>query len=317
MSRVAHLPIRVVETVAELEALEAANDLRGLFRMPIEVYHGGPGVSSTALRALLRSPAHMRAELQTGKDSPALRRGRLAHMRVLEPELYAATIAVESEAPIAPERPAHLKGVRRNDKKSDCPVNVWEASWRPHYEAELVAWTERTAGKTPISVAEAEHMEALAASYGAHPLASRIISGALCEVSVFWRDVETGVLCKARADILRDELVADLKTCRDARPLPFQRDITKYGYHVAAAFYLDGFSTVCDIGAFGWVALEESAPHAICLYTADATLLASGRIDYRNALFSYRACREKDEWPAYPAEFVNMTLPAWHVGGEV
>lgn len=278
--------MRKISTIEELHALESKGKLVGLFDVPIDLYHGGPGLSSTGLKALLTSPAHFKAYMAEERDSVALRQGRLAHLGILEPDRYAKEVAVAPEC----------------DKRTKEGKAIFEA------------FTRESAGKEIASNKDHTLVSALRKSVEANTLANRVLSGGTAEVSAYWVDEETGVLCRARADYLNAGIIIDLKTTTDATFRAFQRQSEIYKYHLSAAFYLDGFKKALgsDVKSFGWVAVEKSSPYAIAFYAADDTLIEAGRVEYRQALTTFLNCAAKETWPAYPQEFVTMGLSRFY-----
>lgn len=145
----------------------------------------------------------------------------------------------------------------------------------------------------------------------AHPVVQDLLPGASHEVVVVWRDQWTGALCKARADLYRADLltVTDWKLMQDVRPLEFQRAVANYGYHLQAAFYLDGFTQ--GLGTFAWAAAAKKPPHGVRVYTASRRMLDAGRELYKKALEIHRECARNDLWPAYPTTIEEIDLPVW------
>jgi hypothetical protein len=270
-----------ITSISELNDLAETNELRGLFWVPIDLYHAGPGVSSTGLKEILKSPAHFKSlKAEERLDTTALRFGRLVHLRLLEPDVFTLTVAIE---PKADGRTTAGKAIKAQ-------------------------FATDSIGKEIISEAEAEKLEAIAHAAKHNKLASNIFGKGLAELSVYWTDEETGVLCKARADLLHTGVIFDLKTCYSAQPKEFQKAIASYQYHLSAAFYLDGFQTVTEVKHFSWIALEKEAPYCFGFYAADQELLNAGRAEYQRALARYAECEKSGEWPGYEQAFVNITL---------
>ena len=301
--------IRIITSLSELNDLAGAGKLNGLFRLPMDLYHAGPGISSSGLKEILKSPAHYQAaKAEPQADTTSLRFGRLVHMRLLEPDVFKATAYVRREKPKEPERPADLADVNRKSKAGKELLDTWEASWRPAYAQSLIDWENEGQGKELMSASEALVIENIAAVAEKNKLASAIFSRGDAEVSCYWTDEATGVLCKARADFMRDGTIFDLKTCYNAQPREFRNAVAKYRYDLSAAFYIDGFETVAPVKNFAWIAVESAAPHCIGFYAADAETLATGRSDYRRALETFAACEKSGEWPGYEQTFLNLSL---------
>lgn len=170
------------------------------------------------------------------------------------------------------------------------------------------------AGKTEISHGEMKMIEGVVASFKAHPRASKLLVGGTAEVSVFYEHSGTGKQAKVRGDYYREDLavVADVKSCQDARPEAVMRDIFKYGYHISAAMYLDGFrSANLPAEQFVWLFIEKEAPYACRLYVASPELISLGDAEYNNYMDQYAHGLDSGEWPSYPADIEVIDLPAW------
>jgi exodeoxyribonuclease VIII len=281
-----------VSTVEALNQLHSEGKLAGsIVSCPIDVYHDGPGVSSSGLKEILRSPAHYQAYLAEKKDSKALRIGRLTHMAVLEPELFADTVVPEP--------------------KFDRRTTVGKAA--------AEAFAHASEGMTIVAPSEYDVAVAIRDAVHASPLAQQVIAKGQSEIAVYWNDQATGILCKARADYLRNDMIIDLKTTEDARAYSFRRDLEKYRYHLSAAFYLDGFSQVLgtQVGAFAWIAAEKRAPYGIGYYAALPECIQLGRVEYRDALQTLAKCRATNKWPAYAETFQNIGTSSWYAAKEI
>ena len=54
-----------------------------------------------------------------------------------------------------------------------------------------------------------------------------------------WKDEDSGLIVKARPDVLHDNMIVDLKTIRDASVHSYQRDMVDGWYHVQGAMIRD------------------------------------------------------------------------------
>lgn len=242
--------------------------------MPMEDYHRSPGISSSGLKLIGRSPAHFMAE-RNKPPSRVLTVGSALHaMRQHQAEFDRLFVA----------RPEGLDG-RTKDGKMQI--------------AEL-----RQSGRQILTAAEYASVRGMVASLTAHSRVMRIMQGAALEASVFWQDDETGELCKVRPDVWRPDIgiVLDYKSCEDSRPDAARRQILRFGYHLSAAMYLDGTGAANFLFAF----VERDPPHEVGLYNASAELLAAGRELYRAHLSTYAQCRTTGEWRGYPQEVIDI-----------
>lgn len=260
-----------------------------VYGLPETEYHASPALSSSYLRTLIaRSPAHARAALlEPHTETPALLLGRAVHCRVLEPDTYASRYAV------AP----------RVDRRTGAGKAAW---------AEFVA---AHPGATILTEADGALVEAIGAAVESHSLAPLLLSGGEAEVSGFFTDPETGVICRIRPDYLRlgDRLIADLKSTLDASPRAFQRAITQYGYHIQAAHYAAGFEVIAGepLTDFLFVVVEKAPPYAVGIYRMDEAALDEGTRLLRVAMRAAADCLARGEWPGYSAGIEPVTLPAY------
>lgn len=259
--------------------------------LPAEVYHRSTALGSSGLRELLRSPAHYWAAYLDPERAPraetaAMRLGTMAHLAVLEPELFAGVV-------VAPK-------VDRRTKEG-------KAAW--------AAWEIESAGKAVATGDELAQASAIAAAVQSHPAAAALLSGAEREVSAEWIDPAHGVRCRARFDALSRErgIIVDLKTTEDARESEFSRSIAKWGYHTQAAHYLEAYRAAYGehARAYVWIVAEKAAPYGVRVYTASPDLIARGNADRDRAIETLAECLREDKWPGYPVEISEIDLPGW------
>lgn len=245
-----------------------------------------PAVSRGFLWTMKRQSA---AHAQTPKgDSEALGFGRALHEWILTPELFMKNYG------------AKLPGDRR--KK--------ENRWIKDLEATL---TEN--GITLIDPADLDQIKAMTAAVQAHNAARLLLDVPLDhrEVSIVWTDAETGLLCKARADVENRELgcLPDLKTTGDASPDGFRKSVWAYGYHFQGAWYTDGFSALgLKYDSFPFVAVEKEPPYGVAVYELEPAWIDQGRTEYReqlNRLAELKAIYGDGPLPAYPDEVMTLT----------
>lgn len=251
-------------------------------------YHAHPAISNGFVRSLLRrSPAHARANAdEPTAETPALLFGHAVHTRALEPESFGERYA------IAP--------------KVDRPTKEGKATW--------AALCESHPDAVHLSEPDEELIKGIADDLEAHPHAPVLLTNGAPELSGFWTDPDTGIVCRCRVDWLRgDRIGTDLKATADASPDAFQRSIAKYGYYVQAAWYAMGYQAISGeaLSDFVFLYVEKAAPFAVGLYRVDSTALALGEGQARRALRTIADCQARDHWPAYPAQVEPIGVPDW------
>jgi hypothetical protein len=255
-------------------------------------YHAADGLNNSTLSSLAKSPAHCYALHQApGRPqriaTPAMMGGTLAHCAILEPHELAARYAV---------RPAVLDLRTKAGKEwVDCiPAGV-----------DVITEDQRD---------NAEKQRA--AVFNVSELAELLDNGAP-ELSAFWTDPATGILCKCRPDWMSPAgdgsvILLDVKTTTDADPKAFAKTVLQYGYHRQAAWYSNGYerATGHQVLAFVFAVVTNSYPFLASACVLDEQFLALGADDCRELLDEYADCKQSGYWPAFTGMNV-VPAPAW------
>jgi hypothetical protein len=259
-------------TLNEAIELHAAKQLVGVFEMTNQEYHAAPGLSKSALDNINESPFYYKWKLDNPDDlSEALIFGSAYHAKVLEPHLFPILFFPTSTQPRAPKRDA--------------------------------------LGRAPLSEANSDKIDAMVKRLKSLPGASKLIVGQP-ELCFFWTDIETGIQCKCKIDVLSPAgVVVDLKTCQDASPKKFSATILDRRYQVQGAWILDGIRKAVEQSGISFpipdsfilLAQEKSEPFRV----------AQGEEMYRKDLETYAECVTKNEWPDYPDQVVDIECPIW------
>lgn len=179
----------------------------------------------------------------------------------------------------------------------------------------------RARNAVPVLADEWAEVQAMVAAVRAHPIAGPLFAPGTGrpEPSLFWTDGRTGVARRARLDWLRDPgpgrtLVPDLKTCLSAERDKFARSAADYGYHMQAAYYLDGIEALDLAGdaVFLFVAVEKTPPHLVNVIQLDHMAMQIGAGLNRQAIDTYRECTETGIWPGYSSDVQLTSLPKWY-----
>ena len=271
-----------------------------------EMYHGsGYGISNSGLLQIMKSPAHyFGLSLDPLRPPPEEQAGQLlgtlAHCALLEPAEFFTRYKIGPEA-------------RRNTK-------AWEA-----FEASMKP------GEKAIKRSEHEAAKAIARSMRSIPDVRELLSRGRPEVSAYWiedvLDANTGelikVVCRCRPDWVHDlndgtVILLDAKTCGDASPAEFARQIARKNYHHQAAFYIDGFEKASGkkVREFVFVQGEVNWPYvagSCALYPEDIEM---GRTLYRRNLETYARCLAANDWPGYSNKVELVSLPSYAKGAK-
>ncbi|MDQ3230813.1 MAG: PD-(D/E)XK nuclease-like domain-containing protein [Pseudobdellovibrionaceae bacterium] len=248
----------------------------------IEWYHGSDGESKTRLCQIDEAPAVYRWARDHGssKETKSLRLGTALHtaMEGTFFQIYA----------IGPD-------AARNTK-------VWKEFEAAHQ------------GKICLKPDEAEPVLQMRAAILRHrPGAELLTRPGRFEVSYFWVDPATGLLCKCRPDwISANQLtIIDFKTARDVSHAKFQKAAYDLHYFVSAAMTMEGVFQTTGIlpERYIFLCVQPTAPFLVAAYEATADEIALGREFVSRNLTLLKYCLETGEWPGLPEEIRPLGLP--------
>jgi len=179
----------------------------------------------------------------------------------------------------------------------------------------------REEGRVPLLIWQCDIVRAIAGSIRAHPIAGQAFKDGQPEVTLTWRDVPTGVPCKARVDWLpkHGNWLIDLKSAASANPRVWRDQAYRLGYHARAAWYLDGAEAVLGRrpDEYWFVVVEKEPPYLVSVIAFDEAALDWGRRVNRRACELFARCTASADWPGYRDPAANrerafrVTLPSW------
>ncbi len=250
----------------------------------IDRYHSSEGISKTGLCLLNEAPAVYQHSRKNRDDSEtkSLRIGKAFHSAM--EGTFADFYAVGPDA-------------SRNSR-----------AWRE--------FQEKYPGKEILKPEEAAEIMAMKAAVDAHSPAQRLLSQpGRFEVSYFWIDDFSNLLCKCRPDFITadQKTIVDFKTARDVSHPRFQRAAYDLHYFVSAALTMEGvFKTIgIQPERYIFLTIGTAAPHLVAAYEATAEEIALGRAFVRRNLSLLRYCEDTGIWPGLPEEILPLGLPKW------
>jgi hypothetical protein len=252
--------------------------------LPASDYHKIEAFSASTAKICLRSAAHFAASKETVREpSDAMKMGTAVHTAILEPHLFDSEIAI----------------MPKFDKRTKIGKEGAE-----QFEVDNI-------GKTVIDFYQGEKVKAMAEAVRGHEFFKTYVKDGMSEATMLWG--QYGVQCKARVDYLAGGTIFDVKTCQDASPAGFAKQVASFGYHMQAAHYAMGFKRVSGekLDRFVFIAVESAYPHMVGIYTLGLESLKAGQIDLEKAAKVYaHAINEKPE-PTYSNRVVEINIPQW------
>lgn len=261
-----------------------------VYGMNIDEYHGSPAISKSGLDDMDPPARYYALHLDPNRpertQTASQRAGTLAHCAILEPEEFGKRYAVGPDC------------IRTNKAWKE-----FEASLAPGIEAikpeeAAIAWAQRDSVLKLPGMAE-------------------ILGAGKAEVSAFWEDPYTGVLCRCRPDFAADcSVLLDVKTVGNSSPSDFRLQAARMRYDVQDAFYTAGYALASGqpVERFLFITVETAYPYLAAIHELRQESKAAGAEKARAALTQYAECLRNNHWPHYGSEIHQIQLPGWALG---
>ena len=245
------------------------------------MYHSRSGVSSTAVKTVLKSSvAHWKGQRRV--ETPAFLEGSAIHALLLEEY-----------------RNLVIKGPKTKQSKAFTEMEATlEEDQMLLTEAQYnkVQRIAKGALSNPVSKAALRHKERLN------------------EQSIFVQCPRTSLSLQARPDlaILREKTLYDVKSAQDGSPKGFSSAVQTYMYDVQAAFYL----YVCkisgwDVDTFKFIAVEKNAPYVCQMHVVSPELLAHATERMYRGLDIIAAAEASQDFGTGWGDCNTLELPKW------
>lgn len=264
--------------------------------IPSEIYHTMPGISSSDIKAVLSGSVR---KWLHGKQNPvskyAFTFGNMIHCYLLENDQFFNRYFTDDQLPKAPGR---------NTKEGKAIFAEWSDIYfekftkeyagslsSDQWQDEFAKWQKpELAHMKRVTEQELEVLKGIKENFDKHEIIQKLYcqDKGDSEITMFWIDEETGVLCKCRPDRINWDwpCVLDVKSTMDGDLDAFEGQITELDYEVSAAFYLEGVSKVTGnpIEDFIYTPVEKVAPFEVTYYIADPASIDSGKLLFKAGL---------------------------------
>jgi hypothetical protein len=275
--------------------------------LTIEEYHNGEGISASKLKKALQSTAHFFAKDEPSAENEAFLMGQAFEDLLTEPESFDNKYFVLN----LEERPEADKTMASKANKA----------WK-----EEILEANKT--KKLLNIEQKDVLNEMVKSCSKNKTITSTLNDATFQGSYFWKDEETGLLCKTRPDIIkyRNEnsvIINDIKTAQDASPEAFAKNFANFGYGIQAAMQIDGVASALGVSVeyYTYTVVEKKAPYLAQVYT-----LAPEDIDYYRAVYKTLLKRVKEAmedgeriYYGYAEDCGNkmgileLEIPQWHI----
>lgn len=178
-------------------------------------------------------------------------------------------------------------------------------------------------GLTCLKVGEVQWIRSMVDALRADELIAPLLADGEAEVTLAWKDAETGVWLRARPDWIVPALDVGLnfKTDADASFSGFSKAIGTFGYAQGAALELDGMAAVFGEAPARYLHPVVEKPNltdfepgdyiATALWELPPEDIERGRYLNRQAIRLFADCLSSGKWPGYTPEAEHCGLPSY------
>jgi exodeoxyribonuclease VIII len=255
-------------------------------------------VSSSSLKIIADSPYAYLAGLkdrQNGiirEETKSMAFGTLIHTILLEPEVFRKKMIMSP--------------------KFDLRTTIGK-------EAKKIFEMETPIDAIVLNEAEYDNVMGVVDAVINHPTACNIFKEGISERSGFYRDPETGILCRIRPDFMSTannlSMFIDLKTSKSSEYRAFSNQIWEYRYDLQLAMYKEGIKEITgsypDIS--GWVVVTNTRPFEVAIYTFDEIGIQTGKDWYHYCLRRLKKCIQSKNFPQRQIQIETMLLPDYAI----
>lgn len=259
--------------------------------MPEAVYHRLKRFSCSGIKAILRSPAHLKSQVDKAETS-FMKQGSLIDVALTEPA------RLEKDYFVIPD----------------------DVVQNPRYKS-YQAVLEKAGSRIIVKQQDMDKALRIRDAVHTHSTASQIIEGAQSQLVAFWgENTRYGrVGMKARIDFFnpKTNMLIDLKTTDDANAWSFGKKIAQFGYHIQDACYTRGLEAANDFqlsaDSFVFLVVEREAPYGIKVYELPDRARNVGWQKYQEGVETYASCLTSNRWENYDDNGIEtIDLPTYY-----
>jgi hypothetical protein len=243
-----------------------------------EEYQNDPAISNSDIKRILKSPLEywthswMNPNRPERIVTPAMKQGTALHSYILERDKFFDEYAV------LPNKLEIDSEFYELESKKDNFSSNFELP-----KTKTAKTFKYIGNKTTLKDADYILVKNMADYLDSLPVVSNVFKNGKAEVSIFWRDEETGLMCKCRPDYLTDKYIADYKSINSIDNIAYS--IMDGDYYIQQAYYLEGLRrNGVEHENFIFIFQQKDSPHLVRTKTFNEEVEEFGAQLYRYAL---------------------------------
>jgi hypothetical protein len=276
--------------------------------IPATEYHRLSAISASALKRVhTHSELHCKAVLDNPEliSGDSLDIGAGVHSMTLTPDEFDQEFILAKQC----EATVKASGNRCANSGIKCVSGQWVCG--VHGKGMSCDYS----GKAVLTLDEYRRVKGIHDSLWHDDKAREILRAATdFELSILWHDEETGLLNKARFDLICRDIgvFSDLKTCRSLKPSIVVKDFWERAYHIQLAHYRRGAIAVGIVAEIPCViGVENEEPFDTDVYRPTDKFMEFGVRDMSAAMKKIKDCHRSGVWPGYAKGTQMLDVPAW------
>lgn len=270
-----------------------------------EEYHSDPAISNSDIKKILKSPLEYWTHSWMNPNRPvrtvtsAMAMGTALHSYILERDKFFDEYAV-----LPNKLEIDSEFYELESKKDDFKDNF-------ELPKTKTAKTFKYIGnKTILKDAEYTLVKNMSDYLNSLPVVSDVFKNGKSEVSIFWRDEETGLMCKCRPDYLSSRFVIDYKSINNIEKI--SSSIIDGDYYIQQAYYMEGLrQNGLTPEYFIFLFQQKESPHLVRTKTFNEELEKFGADLYRYGLTVAKEHFDKfgtKIWSEDPSNYVSPEI---------
>lgn len=273
------------------------------YNLPENEYRADPAIACSDIKKILKSPLEywtyswMNPNKPVQAKTPAMILGSALHKFILEKEdFYKEYIVLPNKLELDSEF------YEKESEKPDFDTSFALPSSKNAKTFKYIG------DRKIIKQSDFTLINEMSGYLGQLPVVNKVFTGGNAEVSLFWQDEETGLMCKCRPDYLTKNYIADYKSINLVDNINYS--IADGDYHIQKAFYLHGLQMVtnCDHNNFIFIFQQKEAPYLVRNKSLNEELLEFGGQLFRHGLSIAKEHFDKygaDMWIDDPVNYAS------------